>query len=357
MVRIIRHNILPAMALAGEGAGGSDGGSAGRPAVSIIVVSYNTRDMTVACLNSVLAQTQATPYELMVIDNASSDGSAAAIQELGDGVRLTALRDNIGFARANNLAARQARGDYLLLLNPDTLILDGAIDRLAAFARANPSAGIWGGRTLDGNNRLDPTSVWARMTPWSLACRALGLDQLAPNSPLFNAEGMGGWARDSVRHVDIVTGCFLMIREQLWERLGGFDRAFFMYGEEADLCLRAATLGARPLFTPSATILHYGGASEASQAGKIEKLFRAKVTLMQRHWPSSMLLAGKAMLSGWALSRLAAASALDQFKRHEQTSRRLALWREVWSHRASWLGGYDNDQTSVAAPFQGVVRG
>jgi N-acetylglucosaminyl-diphospho-decaprenol L-rhamnosyltransferase len=356
MVRIIRHDILPALAAAGEGAsGGAFGQTAERPAVSIIVVSYNTRDMTMACLLSVFEQTRDVPCEVIVVDNASTDSSAQAIAALGDRVRFMPLSDNIGFARANNLAALKARGDHLLLLNPDTVVLDGAIDRLAAFAYANPTAGIWGGRTLFGDRQLDATSVWARMTPWSIACRALGLDKAFPDSAWFNPEGMGGWKRDSLRRVDIVTGCFLMIRRELWDRLGGFDRAFFMYGEEADLCLRAAKLGARPLFTPTATIIHYGGASEATQAGKVVKLFRAKVTLMQRHWSAPAKLFGREMLRVWALSRWLAASLVSS---SDKRSAQAEMWREVWQRRAVWMHGWDAENVNVN-PSAGkvVVRG
>ena len=349
MVRIIRHNILPALAQAGEGSGGARPRAGEPPLVSIIVVSYNTRDMTVACLRSVMAETRDAPYELLVVDNASNDGSAEAVAELGNEIHLIALKENIGFARANNLAAREARGQFLLLLNPDTVVLDGAIDRLTMFATANPAAGIWGARTLFGNGTLDPTSVWARMTPWSMATRAFGLDHAFPASALFNPEGYGGWKRDSMRAVDIVTGCFLMIRRELWETLGGFDRAFFMYGEEADLCLRAAKLGARPLFTPTATIIHYGGASERTQAGKIEKLFRAKVTLMQRHWSRPARLLGQSLLLLWPASRRLAAMAVGR-----QTQ--AAMWREVWQSRSAWLGGYAEAavQTTATAPRLGA---
>ena len=346
MVRIIRHNILALQNAEGEGAGGSAGSE---PAVSIIVVSYNTRAMTMACLASVIAETRQAPYEIIVVDNASADGSAEAIAGLSGKVRLIALSDNIGFARANNRAVRQARGPLLLLLNPDTLVLDGAIDRLAAFASVNPAAGIWGGRTLDGDRRLDPTSVWARMTPWSLFCRASSLDKVLPRSAVFNSEGMGGWDRASMRRVDIVTGCFLMIRRQLWETLGGFDRTFFMYGEEADLCLRAAKLGARPLFTPSATIIHYGGASEVTQAGKLEKLFRAKVSLMHRHWSAPARAAGHALMLLWPLSRLAMASAMILLRSNAKHRRRFEMWRQVWRNRASWISGYEETGAPAAA--------
>ena len=348
MVRIIRHNILPAWGMAEEGSGHGEAREQ-HPVVSIIVVSYNTRDMTMDCLRSVIAETRDVPYEIIVVDNASSDRSADAIAGLGSRVQLMALKDNIGFARANNLAAREARGQYLLLLNPDTLVLDSAIDRLCLVANANPASGIWGGRTLFGDRRLDPTSVWAKMTPWSLFCRALGLDAALPESRLFNAEALGGWNRDTMRTVDIVCGCFLLIRRELWNDLGGFDRAFFMYGEEADLCLRAAKRGARPLFTPTATIIHYGGASEATQAGKVTKLFRAKVTLMRRHWSSPARVLGQGLLALWPLSRWLAAVAMSLVSADGKRARQAEMWREVWQTRAGWIGGWDEPAAPVAS--------
>ena len=199
---------------------------------------------------------------------------------------LLAETANHGFAGANNLAARRARGEYLLLLNPDTLVLDGAVDRLLAFARANPRAGIWGGRTLYGDRSLNPASCWGRMTLWNLFCRASGLTGVFPRSELFNSEAYGGWDRGSERAVDIVTGCFLMIRRETWEALGGFDPAFFMYGEEADLCLRARALGAAPRVTPEAEIVHYGGAADTVRADKMVRLLSGKISLIDRHFPA-----------------------------------------------------------------------
>ena len=140
----------------------------------MLVVSYNTREMTLACLRSLAAETR-VPHEVIVLDNASRDGSAAAIAEAFPGLRLIASAENHGFALGNNLAAREARGRYLLLLNPDTLVLDGAVDRLVAFAGRTPEAGIWGGRTLFADGSLNPMSVFGDQTLWSLFCRASGL--------------------------------------------------------------------------------------------------------------------------------------------------------------------------------------
>ncbi|HRD74723.1 MAG TPA: glycosyltransferase family 2 protein [Hyphomicrobiaceae bacterium] len=305
--------------------------------VSIIVVSYNTKAMTLACLASVRAETRAS-FELIVVDNASSDGSAEAIAAADPEAVIIPSRENLGFARANNLAARRARGRYILLLNPDTLVHEGAIDRLLAFAKARPAARIWGGRTTFGDGRLNPASAWGEMTVWNLFCRAAGLTGLFPRTTLFNGEALGGWDRASERDVDIVSGCFFLIERAFWQQLGGFDSAFFMYGEEADLCLRARELGARPRVTPEATIVHYGGASETAREAKLVKLLAAKSMLIRRHWPRGRRLVGLALLSAWPLTRaLATAIAIPL---NAGAWRACREWRAVWRARARWLNGF-----------------
>jgi GT2 family glycosyltransferase len=301
--------------------------------VSILIVSYNTRELTTACIQSVVQHVRDVSYELLVVDNASEDGSADAIRALVPQARLFALQKNIGFAAANNLASCEARGEYLLLLNPDTLLLDDAVFRLVEFARANPGAGVWGGRTLYGNGALNPTSCWRRMTLWGLTCGALGLRSMFRNSPVFNPEGYGGWKRDTAREIDIVTGCFLLITRTLWDALGGFDPAFFMYGEDADLCLRARERGHRPMITPAATIIHHGGRSERSKPDKIIRLLRARQMLIRRHW--SRLAAPV----GLALLRMAIFSRRITHALRGEDDPRLGKWETVWQRRDEWANG------------------
>ncbi|MEQ8845218.1 MAG: glycosyltransferase family 2 protein [Phycisphaerales bacterium] len=312
--------------------------------IAILIISYNTREMTLACLRSVFEQAQKQDFELIVLDNASSDGSAEAIEaEFGDRLRLIKSPDNLGFAGGNNEAAGHATGEYLLLLNPDTVVLDHAIDRLLEFAEANPGAGIWGGRTVFADGSLNPASCWKRATAWSMLCQASGLARIFRNSSVFNPEAYGGWGRDSVRLVDIVSGCFFLIRRELWEKLGGFDLTYFMYGEEADLCLRAREHGARTMVTPDATIVHYGGASEKVRADKLVRLLAAKATLIRRHWPRWKAPFGLALLASWPLSRVVALSALKVAGRDRDARK---AWVEVWQRRADWSRGYPARQTS-----------
>ena len=327
---------------------------ASRVDVSILVVSYNTCALTLACLDSIAAETRDCSYEVIVVDNASADGSAEAIARHASRPRLIASRQNLGFARANNVAAAEASGEFILLLNPDTIIRERAIDRLRAFALRRPEARIWGGRTLFADGRLNPSSCWGRMTVWNQLCRALGLTGACARSELFNGEAYGRWDRGSERAVDIVSGCFLMIRRDDWATLGGFDTSYFMYGEEADLCLRAArAIGARPRVTPEATIVHYGGASERARAAKMIKLLTAKATLIRRHWPAWQVPLGLALMAAWPLSRWLACAVAGRILRKPGLIEAAAVWGEIARARRQWIGGYGSARASSSLAGSG----
>ena len=305
--------------------------------LSIVIISYNTKAETLECLRSIFGEAKQFSYEIIVLDNASTDNSVPAIQqEFGERIQLITSKTNLGFAGGNNTAAQHAKGEYLLLLNPDTVILDGAIDKLVAFASSTPDAGIWGGKTLFSDMSLNPASCWMQQTLWSLTCQAFGFSSLFRRSTLFNPEGIGGWDRKGVREVDIVSGCFFLIRHDLWKKLNGFHPDFFMYGEEADLCLRAREYGAHPVVTDDATIIHLGGASEKIQAEKLVRLLKAKVLLVFRHFPPHLKNLGIFLLSCWPLTRFLAhliASALGR----NSSSLRKQMWHTVWSRRKEWL--------------------
>lgn len=310
------------------------------PEVSVIVVSFNTRQMTLDCLRSIAEQTSA-PHEVILIDNASKDDSAAAVSAEFPTVRLMAEAENHGFARANNIAAKVARGDYILLLNPDTVVLNGAIDRLLAFAKRNPQAKIWGGRTLYGDGSLNPTSCWGKMTLWSVFCTTTGLSSVFHKSSLFNSEGYGNWRRDTAREVDIVTGAFLLMKRDLWNLLGGFDLSYVMYGEEADLCLRARSIGARPMITPDATITHYVGASQQLRGSKLVMLLKAKIRLIRDHLPGWQRGPAMWMFRLWPFMRLWGAKGRAWLKGSNAIRQdNISKLKEVWARRAEWWNGW-----------------
>ncbi len=315
--------------------------------LSIVIISFNTNQMTCASLRSLFKETQQDSFEVIVVDNASTDGSAEAIAQEFPQIRLFACDENHGFAAANNMAVSQARGRWILLLNPDTLVLDGAIDKLVAFAKEHSEATIFGGRTRFANGDLNPTSCWGRPTPWSAFCRGIGLATIFKDSRLFDPEALGGWARDSVREVDIVTGCFFLIRKNDWDSLNGFDPKFFMYAEEADLCFRAKKHGMKCLVCPDAEIVHYGGASEKVFADKMIRLFRAKAQLFVQHWNPWAARFGIYTLDLWALSRMLGFGVIRFFNSSAVES--YQCWSEIWQRRTEWHINLASDRDSLVS--------
>ena len=312
----------------------------GGPRVSILVVSFNTREETLECIRSVFRETLEASFEVIVVDNASQDGSPEAIRDEFPDLRMLALDTNLGFGQANNLAARHASGELLLLLNPDTVVLERAIDVLVRFADERPDAGIWGGRTVFADGSLNARSCARRMTLWGIFSRAVGLSALFPRNSLFNFEAYGGWERDSIREVDTVSGCFFLIRRDLWEQLEGFDPVFYMYGEEADLCARARKRGAQPIITPAAEIIHYGGLSEKVPADKVERLLRAKITLAAKHWSHSEVRLARGLWTMLVAIRAAGYGGAARVSGAPKHQERAKTWRQVWRDRSDWLRGY-----------------
>jgi GT2 family glycosyltransferase len=318
--------------------------------VSVLVISYNTRELTARCVGSVYRHTRGVSFELIVWDNASCDGSADAISRQFPDVRLIRSERNVGFAVANNRAASVARGEFVLLLNSDTELLGDSIAHAVRLARSPGGiadqlvgdhhraggADIVGGRTYFADGRLNHTSCHGAPTLWSVLCQGTGLSSVFRRSRWLDPESLGRWPRDTARVVDAVTGCFMLVRRSLWERLGGFDESFFMYGEDTDLCLRARKLGSVCVVCPQATLVHHGGASDRVRPDKMVRLLRAKAQLLRKHWPPSRARVGTALLACWPLTRWMAFSAASLLRREFDTSRH--QWKQIWQRRAEFQG-------------------
>lgn len=308
------------------------------PEVSVLVVTYKCRDVAQACLASVYETTRDLDVEVVVLDNASGDGTVELVRSEFPQAHLIASPQNLGFAAGVNLAAEAAKGEYLLLLNPDTVVHEDAIQALVRFARSRPQGGIYGGRTLDPDGTVNPGSCWGAPTLWSLFCFATLLTTAFRTTALFDPESLGGWKRDSVREVDVVTGCLLLAPRTLWQELGGFDTRFFMYGEDADLTLRAWAHGYRPAITPDAVVTHEIGVSSDADGEKYLLLYRGKATLLRKHWRGLRLRAG--------LGLLAAGIGLRALLRPRSE------YPDVWRRRREWREGYPEpaDAKERAAP-------
>jgi GT2 family glycosyltransferase len=233
--------------------------------VSVVIVSWNTRDILRGCLRSVFEQTKEASFEVFVVDNNSRDGSADMVREEFPTVKLIENAQNRGFAAANNQALRLASGRYMLLLNPDTLILDDAISRCVQYADLHSDVGVVGCQVLEDENRISNTG-FSFPTPWNEFLALSGLSRTFPRSRLFGRPELGWWARDSEQDVDVVAGMFMLVRREAIAKVGLLDESYFVYSEETDWCYRFSRAGWRRVFTPSARIVHVdGGRKSTSQ--------------------------------------------------------------------------------------------
>ena len=230
------------------------------PAVSVIVVSWNAREFLRACLDSLTAHPGRRPLEVIVVDNASGDGSVELVADWYPEVRLIRAGSNLGFARANNLGLAVSRGRWLLLVNSDVVVLPGCIDALVDRLESDPAAGMAGPR-ITGPDGLLQRSCRGFPTLWNMTCRALGLDTAFGRFAPFSGYSLRHWRQEETRDVEILTGCFWAVRREAWEQVGGLDEAFFIYGEDMDWCRRFGDAGWRRTFLASAHAIHHGGGS------------------------------------------------------------------------------------------------
>ena len=309
-----------------------------KPQLDILMVSYNTAELTLRAIRSVYEQTTQTDFNLIVLDNDSHDDSANLIAAEFPDLTLIRSTTNTGFSGGNNIAAKQSNADFILLLNPDTVVLDHAIDHLYQFALNKPSKGIWGGITLNNDLSINSHNAWSRPTTLTLLFSALGLSKLFSGSCFFNKANYGCWKRDTELEVDMIQGCFLMSKRSLWEELGGLDETFFMYGEESDFCLKAINLGYQPVITPNARIIHHGGASEPTFSGKMIKLLKGKVELVNRHSTSWEKPLHRALLWLYVSNKWLTSTLLSTLK---PAKKEQALeWSKVMQDQKAWLKGW-----------------
>jgi GT2 family glycosyltransferase len=230
--------------------------------VSIIIVNWNTRELLRDCLDTIAKQTRRVSYEIIVVDNASSDGSPGMCERTFPCVKLIANAVNRGFAAGNNQGMQVASGRYVLLLNPDTVVLDGAIDRCVAYADSHPDVGVVGCQVLETDDRIQQTGFSFPST-WTLFLVS-GLSRLFPRSPLFAKPQLGWWRRDSEKDIDIVSGMFMLVRREAIRQVGGMDESYVVYAEETDWCFRFRKAGWRRAFFPEARIIHVDGGSKST---------------------------------------------------------------------------------------------
>lgn len=304
-------------------------------AVDVVIVTYRSADYVAESLTAADGALEAIPdARLIVVDNASRDGVAGAVDGVSSRVRLL-LRDvNDGFARGCHVGVKESDARRVLFLNPDAVVEPGAIRALLACADAHPDAGVVGGRALAGDGSLD-RSWWGRPTLWSAFCFATGLSSAFPGSRLLDPESPDRWD-GRARTVPVVSGGLMLVERDVWDAVGGFDRDFFLYGEDADFCMRVAAAGWSPRVCPDAVYRHRVGASSAG-SNRLPLVLRGRITTYRKNlrWPWGGLAAGLLVL-GTGLRALAAGMRPSGGRPSSGAS----AWRDSWRRRAEWRNGW-----------------
>ncbi|WP_426350480.1 glycosyltransferase family 2 protein [Alloiococcus sp. CFN-8] len=230
--------------------------------LSIIIVSYNTSEMTAKAVSSVIDTVKSYSYEIIVVDNDSKDNSPKILKELfEDKIILIENKENLGFSRANNMGIRMARGEYILLLNSDTIAHDKAIDAALAFAKQVDGIGAVGAKILLKDGTLDKACKRGFPTPWNSLSYSLKLDKLFKRSKFFGGYHLTHISEEEISDVDCIMGAFMLLPSSVIEKVGLLDEDFFMYGEDIDWCYRIIKAGYKIIYYPKSVITHYKKAS------------------------------------------------------------------------------------------------
>ena len=268
--------------------------------LSIIIVSWNTRQLLEQCLASIFAHPPDGDFEVLVVDNHSDDGSAGMVKARFPQVQLIENQANTGFARGNNQAIRRSRGEYILLLNPDTVVKPGALRELAAYLDEHPTAGAAGPRLFNPDGSLQASCSPAP----SLSREFLRMFHLPGIRP-DGTYAMDGWDVHTPRNVDILVGACLLLRRSVLDQVGLLDETYFIYSEEVDLCKRVQQAGWRLVWVPQAQVVHYGGQSTQQVAVEMFlRLYQSKVIYFRKHHGWASALAYKLLLIAASMVRI-----------------------------------------------------
>ncbi|MSP57918.1 MAG: glycosyltransferase [Flavobacteriaceae bacterium] len=257
--------------------------------LSIVIVNFNVKHFLEQALISVEKAIVQLDTEVWVVDNNSVDGSVGMVQEKFPWVKLIANTENTGFSRANNQAMRKSRSEYILLLNPDTVLQEDSLVRCLDYFDRHEKAGALGVRMIDGKGKFLPESKRGLPTPRVALYKMLGLSALFPKSRVFGRYHLQYLSENETHTVDVLAGAFMMIRSAVLEQVGLLDETYFMYGEDVDLSYRITLAGFQNIYFSGTTIIHYKGESTKRKSANYVKMFyNAMVLFARKHYSSSM---------------------------------------------------------------------
>lgn len=253
--------------------------------LSVVIVNYNVKYFLEQCLYSVRRASEGLETEVFVVDNNSVDNSTEMLKEKFPEMFLIENRDNKGFSRANNQAIQQSKGEYVLLLNPDTVVEDDTFRKTIAFMDSHPEAGGLGVKMVDGKGKFLPESKRGLPTPSVAFFKIFGLAKLFPTSKIFSKYHMGYLDKDKTAEVEILAGAFMLIRKKTLDKTGLLDETFFMYGEDIDLSYRILLAGYKNYYFPETRIIHYKGEStKKSSVNYVFTFYKAMDIFARKHF-------------------------------------------------------------------------
>ncbi len=250
--------------------------------LSVIIINYNVRYFLEQCLYSVQKALKGIDAEILVIDNASTDGSRAYLEPKFPAVNFDWGKENLGFARANNYGLSIAKGELILFLNPDTLVPEDVFSLSLAYFGSHPDVGAMGIRMLDGSGKFLKESKRAFPSPVTAFFKLTGLASLFPKSPVFAKYHLGHLDEMKTQEADVLSGAFMMVRKKILKNNGGFDESFFMYGEDIDLSYRIKQAGHVNIYFAETSIIHFKGESTKKGSLKYVKMFYSAMAIFVR---------------------------------------------------------------------------
>lgn len=284
--------------------------------LSILILSYNTRELTLEALRSVYRSQTSYSYEVIVVDNRSADDSVVSIRREFPQVQLICNDENVGFAKANNQAMRVASGRYFLLLNSDTVIAPDSLEIMLRFMDDHPVVGASGCKVVLPDGSLDKACRRGFPTPSASFYYAFGIAKLFPHIPRFNQYQLGYLSPDEAYPVDCLVGAFMLVRRETVEQVGVLDEDFFMYGEDIDWCYRIKQAGWEVFYYPLTTIVHHKRASSRRKPLKITYEFhRAMVLFHRKHYKNKYNALVNGLVYAGIGIKLAMTVAINELKR------------------------------------------
>lgn len=259
--------------------------------LSIIIVNYNVKHFLKNLIDSILKSVKNYEYEIIVVDNASSDGSVEEIKSNYPQIKLITNEKNVGFGAANNQALEISSGEFIVLINPDAIVQPNTFESLFDFFSANPAAGMVGCKVLNPDGSLQLACRRSFPGVWTSFTKVTGLSSLFPKSKLFAKYNLTYLDENEINEVDAISGAFMMFRREVYEKIGGFDTAFFMYGEDLDLCYRTQKAGYKVFYVPTTEIIHYKGEStKRSSIDETMLFYDAMKIFVRKHFSNFFLV-------------------------------------------------------------------